>query len=59
MRVHGVGSMGPKVEAAQEFARATGGRAVICALADVPAAIRGEKGTTIGGDPVDDDMSFH
>jgi carbamate kinase len=45
------GSMGPKVEAAQEFARATGGRAIICALADVPAAIRGEKGTTIADEP--------
>ena len=44
------GSMGPKVEAAQDFARATGGRAIICALADVPAAVRGEKGTTIAGD---------
>ena len=43
------GSMGPKVEAAQDFARATGGRAIICALADVPAAVRGEKGTTIAG----------
>ena len=41
------GSMGPKVEAAQDFARATGGRAIICALADVDAAVRGEKGTTI------------
>ncbi len=41
------GSMGPKVEAAQDFARATGKRAVICALPDVPAAVRGEKGTTV------------
>ena len=38
---------GPKVEAAQDFARATGGRAIICALPDVPAAVRGEKGTTV------------
>jgi carbamate kinase len=30
------GSMGPKVEAAQDFARATAKPAVICALADVP-----------------------
>ena len=51
------GSMGPKVEAAQDFARATGGRAVICALADVPDAIRGEKGTTIAIDA--GKMSFH
>lgn len=41
------GSMGPKVRAAQDFARATGKRAVICSLADVPAAVRGEKGTTV------------
>jgi len=43
------GSMGPKVEAAQEFARA-GGRSVICSLADIQAAVRGEKGTTISKD---------
>jgi carbamate kinase len=42
------GSMGPKVDAAKEFARLTGGRSVICSLADIPAAIRGERGTTIG-----------
>lgn len=41
------GSMGPKVEAAQDFARTTGGRAIICSLPDVPAAILGQKGTTI------------
>jgi carbamate kinase len=41
------GSMGPKVEAAQDFARTTGGRAIICALPDVPAALRGEAGTTV------------
>jgi carbamate kinase len=51
------GSMGPKVEAAQDFARATGGRAAICALADVPDAVRGEKGTTIAIDA--GEMSFH
>ena len=44
------GSMGPKVEAAQDFARSTGGRAIICALADIPAALAGEKGTTIALD---------
>jgi carbamate kinase len=43
-------SMGPKVEAAQDFARATGGRAIICALADVPTALRGGRGTTIAND---------
>jgi carbamate kinase len=45
------GSMGPKVEAAQEFARATGGRSIICSLADMPAAVRGDKGTTIAENP--------
>ncbi len=44
------GSMGPKVESAQDFVRTTGGRAVICALADLPAAVRGEKGTTVAMD---------
>lgn len=44
------GSMGPKVEAAQDFVRATGKKAVICTLADVPAALAGEKGTTISAD---------
>jgi carbamate kinase len=51
------GSMGPKVEAAQAFARATGGHAVICALADIPAAVRGEKGTTIAKDA--GEITFH
>jgi carbamate kinase len=51
------GSMGPKVEAAQDFARTTGGRAVICALADVPAAVRGEKGTTVAMDA--GETAFH
>jgi len=41
------GSMGPKVEAAQDFARRTGGRAIICALADIAEAVQGTKGTTI------------
>lgn len=41
------GSMGPKVEAAQIFARATGKTAVICTLADVPEALAGHKGTSI------------
>lgn len=51
------GSMGPKVEAAQDFARATGKRAIICALADVPAAVRGEKGTTVSLDA--GETAFH
>jgi carbamate kinase len=44
------GSMGPKVEAVQDFARSTGKRAVICALPDILAAIKGEKGTTVAVD---------
>jgi carbamate kinase len=39
------GSMGPKVEAACHFARATGRTAAIGALADIAAIVRGEKGT--------------
>ena len=42
------GSMGPKVEAACQFAAATGKTAAIGTLADVPAMVRGEKGTLIG-----------
>jgi len=41
------GSMGPKVEAACQFARTTGHAAAIGALADIPAIVRGEKGTII------------
>lgn len=41
-----VGGMRPKVEAAAGFAGA-GGRAVIAQLANGPAALRGEAGTTI------------
>lgn len=41
------GSMGPKVEAACEFARRTGHRAVIGALADIDRLIAGTAGTTI------------
>ena len=42
-----VGSMGPKVEAACEFVRKTGGRAVIGALEDAVSLLYGEVGTTI------------
>jgi carbamate kinase len=42
------GSMGPKVEAAVEFAEETGRGAVIAALGSVAAALRGEVGTRIG-----------
>jgi carbamate kinase len=41
------GSMGPKVEACADFAEG-GGTAVIAALADAAAAVRGEAGTAIG-----------
>ncbi|MEM5582545.1 carbamate kinase [Roseibium sp. AS2] len=51
------GSMGPKVKSAQDFARSTGGKSVICALADIPGALRGEKGTTI--DPDCAEIEFH
>ena len=45
------GGMKPKVEAATEFARSTGGRAIIARLSDGPAALRGETGTTITREP--------
>jgi len=41
------GSMGPKVDAACHFATATGKTAAIGALADIPAIVKGEKGTLI------------
>jgi carbamate kinase len=41
------GSMGPKVDAACHFALAAGRTAAIGALADIPAIVRGEKGTLI------------
>jgi carbamate kinase len=41
------GSMRPKLEAATGFVRAGRGRAIIARLADGPAALRGETGTTI------------
>lgn len=44
------GSMGPKVQAACEFVRATGGRAVIGALEDVEGMLTGEAGTQIVSD---------
>ncbi|MES0870958.1 carbamate kinase [Pseudovibrio sp. SCP19] len=47
------GSMGPKVEAAQTFARQTGKKAVICTLSEVPQAIAGNKGTSISVDAGD------
>ncbi|SDQ72168.1 carbamate kinase [Pseudovibrio sp. Tun.PSC04-5.I4] len=44
------GSMGPKVEAAQTFARQTGKKALICTLSEVPQAIRGQRGTSVSLD---------
>ena len=41
------GSMGPKVDAACRYAIATGHTAAIGALADLPAIVRGEKGTLV------------
>ena len=41
------GSMGPKVEAACEFARKTGKTAVIGALADIEAIVKGKAGTRV------------
>ncbi|ABE36630.1 amino acid kinase family protein [Paraburkholderia xenovorans LB400] len=46
------GSMGPKVEAACDFARRTGHRAVIGALADIDRLIAGTAGTTITCDQI-------
>jgi carbamate kinase len=45
------GGMKPKMEAATDFARATGGRAIIARLDDGPAALRGERGTLITREP--------
>ena len=41
------GGMKPKVQAAADFVRDGGGRAIIARLTDGPAALRGEAGTTI------------
>jgi carbamate kinase len=46
----GRGSMRPKLEAALDFVRGGGGRSVIAHLADGPAALREETGTTIKGE---------
>jgi carbamate kinase len=43
----GTGSMRPKVEAAADFVRTGGERAIIAELAHGPAALQGEAGTTI------------
>lgn len=41
------GSMGPKVDAACNFAKATGKSAAIGALADIPGIVDGKKGTIV------------
>jgi carbamate kinase len=43
------GSMGPKVDAACDFARATGRTAAIGALQDLPGIVDGSKGTIVSG----------
>jgi carbamate kinase len=43
----GEGSMAPKIRAAVEFVRATGGRAIITELSRGLEAVGGEAGTTI------------
>jgi carbamate kinase len=43
----GAGSMGPKVQAAIDFLRGGGRRALIGALEEAPAVLRGQAGTAI------------
>lgn len=47
------GSMGPKVQAACEFAKATGKTAVIGGLEDIEAIAKGEAGTQVSNDFTD------
>jgi carbamate kinase len=44
------GSMGPKVEAARDFAGRTGKTAAIGALEDIPLILRGEAGTLVSNE---------
>ena len=44
------GSMGPKVAAALQFVRDTGGRAAVGSLADAAEILRGRRGTIIEPD---------
>lgn len=46
-KAFGEGSMGPKIRAAAEFAKRTGGRAIITELRHGREAVRGNAGTTI------------
>ena len=43
------GSMGPKIEAAVQFVRKTGNRAVIASIKDIENAVKGKSGTEIIG----------
>ena len=49
--------MGPKVDAACQFAEKTGNKAAIGALADLPGIVAGTKGTTVDGKAAE--MTFH
>ena len=51
------GSMGPKVDAACKFARATGKAAAIGSLADIPEIVKHKRGTIISPDYKD--LSYH
>lgn len=51
------GSMGPKVDAACQFAETSGRTAAIGSLADIPAIVRGEKGTLISA--AFSDVTYH
>jgi len=51
------GSMGPKVDAACRFAKATGKTAAIGALADIPGMAKGERGTLIN--PTYEGIAWH
>jgi carbamate kinase len=46
-KAFGEGSMAPKVRAAIDYVKRTGGRAVITELSRGREAVRGESGTTI------------
>lgn len=48
-KAFGEGSMAPKVRAAVDFVRRTGGRAIITSLSHGQEAVHGEAGTTITG----------
>ena len=52
------GSMGPKVEAAVDFALRTGKPAAIGALADIVRITRGEAGTIVSPD-AGDEIDFY